>query len=136
MAPAHTHANSTELDEIRRRIERWRETRPHRNVPMPAALWAAAVAAARQHGLYVASRSLHVDYGALKTHVEAADAVTGPRGAPTFVHVPAAHVLEPVTPMGCVIEIVGVHGTRRIQLRGLTPADLLAVARMAWSAPE
>lgn len=35
---------STRLDHTRRRVERWRETRRHRHVSMPAALWDAAVA--------------------------------------------------------------------------------------------
>jgi hypothetical protein len=51
------------LDKTRREISRWRATRPYRGVPMPAALWAAAVTLARRHGLYTTARTLHVDYG-------------------------------------------------------------------------
>ena len=51
------------LQQTRRRIARWRETRTHRGAPMPATLWAAAVALARQHGLYTTTRTLRLDYG-------------------------------------------------------------------------
>jgi hypothetical protein len=47
---------------------------------MPAALWAAAVALARQHGLYLMARALRVDYGALKKRMDAAGAGRGPSG--------------------------------------------------------
>ena len=54
------------LEKVRRRLERWRRTRTYRRSPIPAALWSAAVAVARQHGLYTTSRVLRLDYTALK----------------------------------------------------------------------
>ena len=59
-------STSIGLEKTRRRIARWRERRPYRGAAMPAALWAAAVALARQHGLYTTARRIHVDYGSLK----------------------------------------------------------------------
>ena len=47
-------STSIGLEQTRRHIARWRAMRTHRGAPMPAALWAAAIALARQHGLYTA----------------------------------------------------------------------------------
>ena len=49
------------LQQTRRRIARWRETRTYRGAPMPATLWAAATALARKHGLYTTARTLRLD---------------------------------------------------------------------------
>ena len=65
-------STSIALEQTRRRIARWRETRPYRGAPMPAALWAAAMALARQHGLYATTRTLRLDYGSLKKRLGAA----------------------------------------------------------------
>src|SRR5450759_4465634 len=44
-------SKSISLDDTRRRIERWRETRSHRHAPMPSVLWDAAATAASQSTL-------------------------------------------------------------------------------------
>ena len=116
---------STRLDGTRRRIERWRETRRHGHVSMPPALWNAAVAAARQHGLYRTARTLRVDYGALKQHLAATAAPALP--APTFVELAPAGL---ASPPACVIEIDGPRGTLRIRLGGLALRDLVAMAQL------
>lgn len=119
------------LEDTRRRIERWRETRPHRHVPMPAALWDAAVAAARQHGLYPTARTLHVDYGALTKHLRAADPGDALASA-TFVELAPTRPTTAVVPPACVIEVERPRGTMRIRLSGVAPCDLIALAQMAW----
>ena len=118
-------SGSTRLDHTRRRVERWRETRRHRHVSMPAPLWAAAVAAARQHGLYRTARTLRVDYGALKTHLDAS-AASAPSGL-TFVDLAPP---GPTSPGACVIEIDGPRGTLRIRRDGLALRDIVAVAQL------
>lgn len=116
------------LEPTRRRIARWRETRTHRGAPMPAALWAAAIALARQHGLYPTARTLRVDYGSLKKRLNAAGAGRVP--SPAFVELP------PVRPSGlgpCVIDLEAPRGRRmRIEVTGVTPADLVALTQAAW----
>ena len=97
---------------------------------MPAALWSAAIALARQHGLYTTARALHVDYGSLKKRVDAARAsrVT----TPTFVELPT--VARPTGLGPCVIELEARHGRRlRIEVSGVTMADLVALTQAAWS---
>jgi hypothetical protein len=121
-------STSLGLEDARRRVARWRETRPYRGAPMPAALWTAAVALARQHGLYTTARTLHVDYGSLKKRLDAAGAGSGP--LPAFVELPAA---RPPGLGACVIELEARRGRRmRIEVSGVTRADLVALTQVAW----
>ena len=53
-----------------RRFERWRKGHKAR-LPIPEALWSAAAEAAREHGVFRASKALHLEYGKLKRMVEA-----------------------------------------------------------------
>mgnify|MGYP007017526046 CR=1 FL=1 len=94
---------------------------------MPAALWRAAVALARRHGLYTTARTLRLDYGSLKKRLTTA----GRSGSlPTFVELPA------VAPLGlgpCVIEVEAPQGARmRIEVTGVTVADLVTLTQGAW----
>ena len=77
-------STSIALEKTRRRVARWREARPYRGAPMPAALWTAAIALARQHGLYTTARTLRIDHGSLTKRRDAAGAgrVPAPRGRP------------------------------------------------------
>lgn len=123
----------TPLDKTRHRIDAWRKTRRFANTPMPAALWRAAVAAAQHHGLYPTARALRVDYGALKTHVQAATARCSDR-APTFVELlpPSVPAIQPV-PIECVVERETASGTRRVRLSGLPADAVLPLVRFVWS---
>ena len=111
-----TGGASSGLEQTRRRITRWRETRTHRGAPMPAALWTASIALARQHGLYTTARTLRVDYGSLPS--------------PAFVELPAA---RPTGLGPCVIDLGGRRGRRlRIEVTGVTVADLVTLTQVAW----
>ena len=121
-------ATSVGLEQTRRRITRWREARAHRGAPMPAALWAAAIALARQHGLYTTARALRLDYGSLKKRRDAAGAGRGP--SPAFVELPAA---RPPGLGPCVIDLEAPGGGRmRIEVTGVTVADLVTLTQGAW----
>jgi hypothetical protein len=70
------------LEQTRRRIAAWRGTRtqkPGIRQAMPAALWAAAVVLAQQHGLSPTARALHVNYLTLKKRLAATGFVPRPR---------------------------------------------------------
>lgn len=122
-------STSIGLEKTRRRIARWRETRSYRGAPMPAVLWAAAIALARQHGLYTTARALRVDYGALKTRLSTAEAGRVP--SPAFVELPAA---RPTGLGPCVIDLEAPRGRRmRIEVTGVTVADLVTLTQVAWS---
>ena len=121
-------ATSIGLENTRRRVARWRERRPYRGAPMPAALWTAAVALARRHGLYTTARTLHVDYGSLKKRRDATRAHRVP--APAFIELPAA---GPTGLGPCVIDLAGRRGRRlRIEVTGVTVADLVTLTQVAW----
>ena len=121
-------STSLGLQQTRRRITRWRETRTHRGAPMPATLWAAAVALARQHGLYTTARTLRLDYGSLKKRLDPAGAGRGP--TPAFVELAAA---RPTGLGPCVIDLEAPRGRRlRIEVTGVTMADLVTLTQGAW----
>jgi hypothetical protein len=82
---------------------------------------------ARRHGLSATARTLRLDYGSLKRRLNTAD-----RGgaSPAFVELPA------VAPLGlgpCVIEVEAPQGGRmRIEVSGVTEADLVMLTQGAW----
>jgi len=126
MTPTGKFPDTPRLRGVRRRLERWRQTRPHQRAPIPAAVWAAAVVLARQHGVYQTARALPLSYGALKAHVDRTNRGAEATPRPTFVEltpVPARPVSE------CVIELDAPRGTTRVRVSGLTVADLVALTR-------
>ncbi len=58
------------LEAIRRRLERWRQTR-HGRSRIPASLWTSAVKAAGRYGLNPTARALGLDYKSVQRHVAA-----------------------------------------------------------------
>lgn len=120
-----TSRRPLDLTDVRRRLDRWRRTRGHARSRIPKALWTDAVALARQQGLYRTARALHLDYGGLKAHVEAADG-RGGAGRPTFVELAGSSLADRGA---CVIELTGPGGTVRLRVPGLALADLAALSR-------
>ena len=57
------------LEHVELRFKRWRESR-QRGEHIPPALWAAAVAVAKEHGLHRIAHELRVDYDGLKRRLE------------------------------------------------------------------
>lgn len=122
-------STSLGLQQTRRQIVRWRETRTHRGAPMPAPLWAAAVALARQHGLYTTARTLRLDYGSLKKRVDTTRPERVP--SPAFVELAAARPAGLLGP--CVIDLAAPGGRRlRIEVTGVTMADVVTLTQVAW----
>jgi hypothetical protein len=112
-----------------RRFERWRKGHKAR-LPIPEVLWSAAAEAAREHGVFRASKALHLEYGKLKRMVEAGPGSARPTMAP-------ATFLELVPPQAaalaeCLIELEGPRGKMRIQWRGATTPDLAGLSRVLW----
>ena len=127
MADPHPIERARNLEDVRRRLAQWRETRTHRGAPMPAALWTAAVGLARRYGLGPTTRALHVDYGTLKARLEAA---RGAAPTPAFVELTAA---RQAGVGACVIEVAGRRGRRlRVEVSSLPVSDLVALAQGLW----
>jgi hypothetical protein len=121
-------ATSIGLEKTRRRIARWRATCPYRGAAMPPVLWAAVLALARQHGLYRTARALRVDYGSLKKRLDAVGPGRVP--SPAFIELP---VTRPTGLGPCVIDLEGRRGRRlRIEVTGVTMADLVTLTQVAW----
>ncbi len=130
MGRRRRNALPTRISEVRRRIDRWRETRKHRS-PMPEQLWEAAVALAEEHGINPVARGLRVSYESLKHRAAAAGEKpgTGRRVAAGFVElspVPAA-AFQPSA--GALVELVHPGGAK---LTITLPAEsVLDVASLA-----
>jgi hypothetical protein len=121
------------MERVRQRFEEWRRTRPPgRRSPIPASLGGAAIALARQHGVYATSRLLRLDYAALKRRVSTA----GDRTRPPAASHPTLIELMPAPGHGspCLIEIESPCGGRmRVQVPQVTVPDLVALTCGVWS---
>jgi hypothetical protein len=62
-------AISMEMQDVGQRLEEWRTTHAPRR-RLPGELWEAAVAVARQEGIYRTARALHLDYANLKRRAQ------------------------------------------------------------------
>ena len=113
------------LSSVRRDFEQWRSHRA-RGGRIPALLWRAAAELAGEHGVAKTSRTLGLDYYALKKHAGGA-----PERKPSFVEV-ALPSLSPAAE--CLLSVEDVRGTRlRVELRGASVAEVESLARARWS---
>ena len=135
------------LEGVRRRFERWRETREG-HASIPDSLWAAAARAAERYGLSKTANALRVNYHALQKHLagkatadgcaagnrigrRTAAAGDGPEtdGTSRFVELPA---FASAGPCECCVEWEDGSGAKmRIRLQGAVTPDLLP----GYSAP-
>jgi len=109
------------------RFERWRSGHKAR-LPIPNALWKAAVEAAREHGVFRAAKTLRLDYTKLKRVMES-DAASIRVPPPRFVELAPA---DGIAMAECVIELEGPRGKMRIHWKGAIPPDLAALSRVLW----
>ncbi|MGQ0736620.1 MAG: hypothetical protein ACT4QD_23575 [Acidobacteriota bacterium] len=113
------------LETARRQFDQWRQTRAHTRAPLPARLWATAVALVPAHGLYGTARALGVSYGALKQHVDRHDDAPRARRRARFVELPTASVTAEY-----VIEIARAAGTTvRVRLTGVPLSEVADFTR-------
>jgi hypothetical protein len=105
------------LEGLRRRFERWRQTRKARS-PIPDPLWASAAKMAGRHGIHRTAKALRVNYYSLKKRVEqmaVAAAVPGEPAVTTFLQ------LAPAAPLGsyeCTMELEDAEGAKmRVHLK-------------------
>lgn len=116
--------NGQALAGLRRRFDEWRGLRRGRT-RIPEPLWAAAVQAAREHGVWKTSRRLKIDYYSLKRRC-AADA----RREKPIEFVEVTPKILSAGP-ACVLEISDGDGWRlRAELRDAAGAETLA--RSLW----
>jgi hypothetical protein len=132
MSTARSRHLPVGLESARRRFEQWRRTRWGRS-RIPERLWAAAVKAVGQYGLYPTARALGLDYYSLKKRAEDAGVHPAPEagGKADFIE------LIPATSVGsaeCLLELEDPRGAKmRVHLKGGQVPDLAALSRSFWS---
>ena len=149
-----TRDRPAQLEGVRRRFERWRNShRPRSRIPDP--LWAAAVKVAQRHGIHRTSRTLRIDYYSLKKRVEE-ESVVRPRtsqreavttflelapsadhafaSATTADHLSMTPARCPAGPCECTLELEDTGGAKmRVHLKGIEAPDLAALSRSFWN---
>ena len=127
-------ARAARIGAVRRRVEHWRRVRERRS-PMPAPLWAAAVALAAEHGIYPIARALGLNYETLKARVGRSAAVERQdvvRSA-GFVALDGAPLISAAPPAESVVELSGADGAKLvIRLAGWEALDVLDLAEAFW----
>jgi len=130
------------MRKVYRRLNRWRSSHARR-VPLPDSLWAAAGELAREHGINRTAKALHLEYGKLKERAEALGQEKRvvkkvrpaiPRHAestatPTFMELITP---RPGSTASAVVELEGPRGRMKIEFKGVSPAELVALSRALW----
>jgi hypothetical protein len=129
MKPANPSAIPLDMEQARQELEAWRSTHPPR-CHIPDSLWKRAAELASQHGLYLTSRTLRVDYMRLKKRVQPTSPERKSTGLPRFIELVAPTVAGIAE---CVVELEGAGRRMRIQLKGMGVAELVGLSRMVWS---
>ena len=113
------------LEETKARFEEWRRNRKGKT-PIPDELWAAAVEVARREGVNRASTELRVEWNHLKRRMAAASQASPKPAPPVFVELIAPRS-QPHPE--CTIELEGLRGRLRIQLRNASASYLARLSR-------
>jgi len=121
------------VESVRRRFERWRQTRRGLS-RIPESLWAAAVEMAATSGISPTAKALRVNYNALRKRVDQ-QAAAAPR-RPEENSVTTFLELAPSAPVGscqCTMELEDDSGAKmRVHLQGTEAPDLTALSRSFW----
>jgi len=130
MSARTTPVVSIGMEQTRRRLERWRETRTA-GMPLPEKLWAAAAKLAQRHGVYPTARALGLEYNKLKRLSQSAGHTQKALPSPAFVELIAP---QPAGGSECRIELEGPHGGRlKIELPAVASADwVVGLCRVVW----
>jgi hypothetical protein len=121
---------ANDMEQTRRRLERWREARTA-GVRLPEELWAAAIKLARRHGVYPTARALGLEYNKLKRLAQSTGQPQKGLPAPTFVELIAA---QPAGGSPCRIEMEGPGGGRMTIELPLASAELVvSLCRVVWN---
>jgi hypothetical protein len=124
----------TEIERARRCFERWRKNRK-KVTRIPDRLWAAAVEAARLHGVNPTAIALGLDYNHLKERTRSARRSTRRKKAksPSFMEL----IVAPETRRECTMELENTRGAKmKIHLPNVSMNDLAAWAEKFWSEPR
>ena len=113
------------LEETKARFEEWRRNRKGK-ASIPNELWAAAVEVARREGVSRTSTELRVEWNHLKRRIAAASGASPKPVPPVFVELVAP---RPQSHPECPIELEGLRGRLRIQLKNASASYLATLSR-------
>ena len=120
----------SELEQVRRRFEEFRNTQPVRS-RLPEPLWAAAAELAKRHGVNPTARALRLDYTGLRKRVENPGRPKRKRmttDTPTTFMEFVAPGAKAVT--NCTVEVESAQGSRlRLELKGVATTELATLIR-------
>jgi hypothetical protein len=129
MAPESAADVPSELEQLRRRFEEFRNTRPG-HARLPEDLWAAAAELAKRYGVNPTARALRLEYGGLRKRVENRGQTKRKRAAatpPTFMEFVAPGA-KAVT--NCTVEVESAQGGKlRLELKAVATTELVGLIR-------
>ena len=118
--------------ELQRELEEYRRSQPRR-AKLPESIWEAAAALAHEHGLYVVTQALRLDYIGLKKRLGDVASRRPGKAKPVFVELIAP---PPARQEECLIEFESTRGDKmRIHWPASTAPDWTALLR-AWRGTE
>ena len=143
MAANQDHNIPYDVRKIYRRFVHWRSSHTGR-LPIPEPLWAEAAELARERGINVIAKALHLEYGKLKEKTLALGQGKGvgrsrtarPRRKRSQPRPPAFVELFAPPSSGssleCRVELEGRRGKMKIEFKGIATAELVALGRALW----
>jgi hypothetical protein len=123
-----------EIERARVRFARWRKNRK-KVTRIRDQLWAAAVDAARLHGVNPTAIALGLDYNHLKERIGRRSARRAKAKSPSFMEL-IVPTPERSSLRECTIELENARGAKmKIQLQNMEMNDLAAWLQRLWSEP-
>ena len=127
MAPESVADVANELEQLQRRFEEFRNTRPG-HARLPEDLWAAAAELAKRYGVNPTARALRLEYGGLRKRVEnrgQAKRKRAPVTPPSFMEFVAPGA-KAVT--NCTVEVESAQGGKlRLELKAVATTELASL---------
>ena len=116
------------IEDVRQRFKDWRESKKHRTTTIPVSLWEGAASLCADHSICKISRSLRLDYNALKRRVSNShsESLSEPVTSSAFVEL---DLQTPLPEAECLVEREDKEGAKRkMHLKGrlcLDPLELM-----------
>jgi hypothetical protein len=131
--PTVTPSVFADIEEVRRRLQEWRQSRKHGS-RIPEALWISAVKLAKKYRPARVAHALGLDYDGLKQRLKTAKqhGTSEQESKPTFIELAPC---RPASHCECSIEIEDRSGAQmKLEIKGVSAVDVAALSRALWSA--
>ena len=129
--PTEVSAIAPTLEQVQQRFESWRQRRKKRT-RIPQNLWKAAIALSEEYSICHLSKTLRVNYTALKNKVENTNS---PEERPSdILPTPFIELPAPVVPLlETTIEMIKSDGSvMRMHIKGPAGSDLMELSQAFW----